>query len=88
MAGSAAFHRDMLCWNGNGARAGEGCKEQEMGDKGRGETPLGLTGRKAKDGGVGSIARKIDKGKESEDEDGEVRTGRFRKTLHPVGVGH
>lgn len=27
VAGSAAFHRDMLCWNGNGARAGEGTRK-------------------------------------------------------------
>lgn len=56
VAGSAAFHWDMLCWNGNGRGLGGG-KEQET-EQGRGEIPLVLTGRKAKDGEVGSIARK------------------------------
>lgn len=62
IAGSAVFHRDMLCWNGNGVRAGEG-QGAGNGVRGRGGIQLGSTGRKAKDGEVGSITRKTDKGK-------------------------
>lgn len=59
VAASAAFHRDMLCWNGHGERAGEGAKSRKWGER-RGGIPLVLTGRKAKDGEVGSITRKTE----------------------------
>lgn len=72
----------MLEWQ-RGEGWGRG-KEQEK----RGEIPLVGTGRKAKDGEVGSITWKMDQGKQSRGELGEVRVGYFGKTLHAEGVGH
>lgn len=88
VAGSAAFHRDMLCWNGRGDRAGEGAKSRKRGAR-KGRNSTGIEWEEGKRWGSWKHHKenrvRMSSGKSRLDVLGKLFTQRWLGTEHSPG---